>query len=115
MSNLLNRRVRGVRVVNLWAMGLLLVLVIALYLVKIFAGAERTDIAETQDQIADEQRRIGLLKAEIAFLERPDRIERLAERDLDEQPLSGKHEATLDQLPVIARQGQSAKLAEPAQ
>ena len=96
------RRVRGVPLINLWGVGVLLVLVIALYLVKIFGGAERADIASTETQIAQEERRIALLKAEVAFLARPERIQRLAEKGLDEQPISGKHDATLADLPRIA-------------
>ena len=101
-SGFFTRRVRGVRVVNLWGMGVLLILVFALYLVKTFAGSERADIATTESQIADEQRRIVLLKAEVAFLERPERIQHLAEQGLNAQPLSGHHEATLAALPAIA-------------
>ena len=38
IAALFTRRVRGVRLVNLWGAGLLLVLVLSLYLVKTFAG-----------------------------------------------------------------------------
>jgi hypothetical protein len=102
VAGFFTRRVRGVRVVNLWGMGVLLVLVLALYLVKIFGGAERSDIASTETQIADEQRRIALLQAEVAFLERPERIQRLAEQGLNAQPISGRHDAALTDLQQIA-------------
>lgn len=102
------RRVRGIRVINLWGVGLLLVLVLGLYLVKTFAGAERADIDRAEAQIADEQRRIRLLEAEVAFLEQPDRIQKLAEASLRVQPLSGKREMGVDNLPTVA-----AKPAEP--
>src|SRR5215831_16510719 len=104
VARFFTHRVRGVRLVNLWGMGVLLVLVIALYLVKIFGGTERADIAQTESQIADEQRRIALLKAEVAFLERPERIQRLAEQNLNAQPISGRHDATVGELPQIAHE-----------
>ena len=102
ISTLFTRRVRGIRLVNLWGAGLLLVLVIGLYLVKTFASGERADIASTEIQIADEQRKIRLLHAELAYLEQPGRIERLSSQYLGMQPISGKHETSVDSLEQIA-------------
>ena len=102
LSGLFTRRIRGVRLVNLWGAGLLLVLVIGLYLLKTFAGGERADIARAEIQINDEQRRIRLLNAEVAYLEQPTRIQRLAQDELKLQPASGKHEVNVESLPVIA-------------
>ena len=97
------RRVRGVRVINLWGAGVLLVLVLGLYLAKTFAGGERADIAQAEANIADEQHRIRLLRAEVSYLEQPERISRLSEQYLGLQPASGKHETTLAALPQLAR------------
>jgi cell division protein FtsL len=105
ISALFTRRVRGVRLVNLWGAGLLLVLVIGLYLIKTFAGGERADIARTELQIADEQRRIRLLQAEVAFLEQPSRIEHLSEQYLGLQPETGKQDVQEGNLERIARAG----------
>ena len=103
IASLFSRRVRGVRLVNLWFAGLLLVLVVTLYLLKTFAGGERADIASTEMQIADEQRKIRLLHAELAYLEQPARIEHLSEQYLGMKPASGKHETTVDSLGQIVR------------
>ena len=102
------RRIRGVPLINLWGIGVLLVLVLALYLVKTFGAGERADIASTETQIAQEERRIALLKAEVAFLQRPERIQRLAEQNLNAQPISGRHDATLGELPQIASRDPAA-------
>lgn len=107
LSALFARRFRGVRLVNLWGGGVLLVLVVALYLIKILAGGQRADIAHTEAAIADEQRQIRLLQAEVAYLERPNRIERLSERYLGLQPQSGKQEAEVGELQQIAQGGLS--------
>ena len=103
ISSLFSRRIRGVRLVNLWGAGLLLVLVVALYLLKTFAGDERADIASTEMQIAGEQRKIRLLHAELAYLEQPARIGHLSEQYLGMKPASGKHETTVDSLGQIVR------------
>ena len=113
LAALFTRRVRGVRLVNLWGAGLLLVLVLGLYLVKTFAGGERAAIASTEFQIADEQHKIRLLHAEVAYLEQPGRIERLSEQYLGMQPASGRHETSVDDLGQIARAADpKAKTAE---
>ena len=113
VSGFFTHRVRGVRMVNLWGMGVLLVLVIALYLVKTFGGAERADIASTESQIVGEQRRIALLKAEVAFLERPERIGRLAEQGFNAQPIAGRHDASVGELPDIAHAPAAAPAKPP--
>ena len=102
LAALFTRRVRGVRLVNVWGAGLLLVLVVGLYLAKTLAGGERADIATTEMQIADEQRRIRLLHAELAYLEQPARLERLSEQYLGLQPVNGKRETSVDGLQQIA-------------
>jgi hypothetical protein len=114
ITALFTRRVRGVRLVNLWGVGLLLVLVIGLYLVKTFAGGERADIASTEQQIADEQHRIRLLHAELAYLEQPVRIERLSEQYLGFEPISGKQETTVADLAQIAHAGDADPKAPAA-
>ena len=105
----LNRRYRGIRVINLWGAGLLLVLVVGLYLAKTFAGGERADIAQTEASIADEQRRIRLLQAEVSYLEQPERISRLSEQYLGLQPASGKRETAPANLGQLAHADGAAK------
>lgn len=114
LGALFTKRVRGVRLVNLWGAGLLLVLVVTLYLLKTFAGGERADIASTEMQIADEQRKIRLLHAELAYLEQPARIEHLSEQYLGMKPASGKHETTLDGLGQVVRTPAPTPTATPA-
>ena len=108
VATLFRRRLRGVRLVNLVGAALLLVLVVSLYLLKTFAGGETTDIARTESQIVDEHQRIRVLRAEVAYLEQPARIERLSEQYLGLQPASGKREATPDQLPGLVQQQYAA-------
>ncbi len=110
-------RLRGVRIVELSALALLLVVVLSVYLGKAGAGRERSDIADIQTQIDDEHQRVELLKAEVAHLEQPGRLERLSETYLGMAPVSPKHEITPQGLAQAAQSAQvtpSGK-ASPAQ
>jgi cell division protein FtsL len=101
--NWLNRRVRGFRLVDLVALGLLTVLILGVYLAKTIAGGERAKIASVERQIDGEKARIRLLQAEVSHLEQPARIERLSETYLGMAPVSFKREASADELPDLAR------------
>jgi len=101
--NWLNRRVRGFRLVDLIALGLLTALILGVYLAKTVAGGERAKIASVERQIGEEKARIRLLQAEVSHLEQPARIERLSETYLGMAPTALKRQADVDQLPELAR------------
>ena len=101
--NWLNRRVRGFRLVDLVAVGLLTVLILGVYLAKTIAGGERAKIASVDRQIVAEKARIRLLQAEVSHLEQPARIERLSETYLGLAPVGERREADLNDLPDLAR------------
>ena len=96
------RRVRGVRVVDLMAGAVLLVLALGSYAFKTMAEAQGAGAADIQSQINQEERRIRLLKAEISHLEAPARIEGLATQYLGMAAPDAKHEITEADLPRIA-------------
>ena len=102
LSAIFDRRVRGFRVVELVCLIILLVLVLGVYMAKTFAGRERAQIASVEQKIADEKVRIRLLKAEVAFLEQPSRIEKLAQ-DQHLEPIKPERETTEDALIDVAR------------
>ena len=102
MNWLLNRRVRGFRLIDLVAFSVLCALILGVYLAKTIAGRERTEIARIDRQIDDEKARIRLLQAEVSHLEEPQRIERLSEAYLGLAPASMKRQAELAQLPQLA-------------
>jgi hypothetical protein len=114
IAGVFTRRVRGVRLVEVWAIGLLAVLVFGVYLTKTFAGREAAEISRTQAQIEEEQTRIRLLKAEVAYLEQPERIERLSQAYLHLEPLSGKRETDAEGLADIVRRPQPQAAPAPA-
>jgi cell division protein FtsL len=96
--SLLDRKVRGFRLVDLVAAGLLIVLILGVYLAKTMAGRERAEIASAERQIADEKARIRLLQAEVAHLEEPARLEHLSQAYLGLAPVSIKHDVTPEGL-----------------
>ena len=110
--SLLDRRVRGFRLVDVVALGLLTVLILGVYLAKTVAGRERAEIARTERQIEAEKARIRLLTAEVSHLEQPARVERLATAYLGLAPVSVKRETTVDGLTEAARNG--AAVSAPA-
>jgi cell division protein FtsL len=98
-----DRRVRGFRIVEVGALGVLLVLILAVYLAKTGAGDKRADIERVQDQIADEQSQIRILRAEVATLEQPERLEALSARYLGLAPISARREVTPEGLRDVAQ------------
>jgi len=103
VSSLLDRRVRGFRLVDLIAAALLVALVLGVYLAKTMAGRERAEIARMDRQIDEEHARIRLLQAEVAHLEEPARLERLSAAYLGMAPVSIKRDVGPDGLADIAR------------
>jgi cell division protein FtsL len=102
---LLSERVRGFRIVDLLALAIVLVLAFGVYAVKTLAGAQSADAADVQRQIVQEERRVRLLKAEIAHLDDPSRIERLSTQYLGMAPVDPKRDASPDALALIAAGG----------
>jgi len=107
--SLLDRRIRGFRLVDLVALGLLVVIILGVYLAKTIAGRERAEIATIERQIKAEKTRIRLLQAEVAHLEQPGRIERLSVSYLKMEPVPANREATVDQIIDLARAGPAPK------
>ncbi len=96
------QRVRGVRVLDLMAGAVLLVLALGSYAFKTMAEAQGAGAADIQTQINQEERRIRLLKAEISHLEAPSRMEGLATQYLGMAAPDAKHEITAADLPRVA-------------
>lgn len=112
MINLFERR-RGFRVVELVTVGFLVLVVLVVYLTKAAAGREGARLAQVNSQIRDEERRLKLLRAELAYLEQPRRLERLAVTYLDLQPVSPKRETQLSGLVDVAHSVPPARAPAP--
>ena len=108
-----DRRLRGFRLVELIAFGCLTALVIGLYLAKAGGGSEGARIADTDRQLLAEQRRVRALRAELAYLESPERLERLSQAYLGLQPVAAKRETPPEGLSEIARRPDPAPAPKP--
>jgi cell division protein FtsL len=97
--SLITLRFWGFRLLDVIGLGLLIALILSVYLAKTIAGRERTEIASVERQIVEEQQRIRLLQAEVAHLERPDRLERLSVSYLNLAPIQAARETTPEDLP----------------
>lgn len=108
------RRVRGFRLLDLVGALLLVVIILGVYLAKTMAGRERAEIATVERQIKAEKARIRLLQAEVAHLEQPGRIERLAVTYLKMEAVPANREAAAEQLGVLATAGPAPKSKAPS-
>jgi hypothetical protein len=105
VASVLSGRVRGFRVLDLAALVLCLALALTVYAFKTSAGRERTDITDVESQIRDESRQVRLLKAEVARLESPARMERLAATYANQAPVAARQEIAPEALPDVAQTG----------
>jgi len=94
-------KVRGVRWVEIIGVLLVAAMIFSVYLAKAAAARTGSDIADLERQIADNPRRVRLLRAEVARLERPARLEALS-RDAGLVPVDVHRVATEDRLPTLA-------------
>lgn len=108
------KKVRGFRLLDLIGVGLLVVIILGVYLAKTMAGRERAEIASVERQIAAEKARIRLLQAEVAHLEQPGRIERLAVTYLRMETVPANREASAEQLIDLAQKGPAPKSEAPS-
>jgi hypothetical protein len=109
--HLLSARFRGFRVLNLLALTVLLVIALGSYALKTFAGAQDAGAAGIEDQIVQEQRRVRMLKAEIARLGAPQRVADLSRQYLGLAPGDAKHDIAAEALPAAVS---AANAAAPA-
>jgi hypothetical protein len=111
LSGVFTRRFRGFRVIDLMALSLVFVLALGSYVFTTLAGAQSADTAGVQGQIVQEEKRIRLLKAELAHLEGPGRIERLSTQYLGMAPVDPKRETTPEALAQVAMSATAAPKA----
>lgn len=95
---ILEQRTLGFRTIDVILFVFLLVLILGVYLAKTMAGGERGQIAAAERRIAQERESIGLLSAEVAHLERPERLAALARAYGALGPVSSSREISVQGL-----------------
>ncbi|CAN5143645.1 cell division protein FtsL [soil metagenome] len=108
------RRLRGFRVVDLCALACLVVLATGVYAFKADAGRESARIKDVDLAIAEQNRQVRLLQAEIAHLEQPERLERLSGGYLGLRPADARREAPVEGLGELAHRVEPAHLPTQA-
>jgi len=104
-SAVLFSRVRGFRVLDLAATVIVLALALTVYAFKTSAGAERANIADIEDKIADERVQVRLLQDQVTRLENPARLEDRATRFAGLAPIGAKQEVAPEALAQVAGPG----------
>lgn len=87
------------RFLHVLAIAALIGSAVYVYSVKYRTIYASEQLVKTRHQIAREQDAINLLRAEYAHLARPDRVQGLADKQLDMQPLALNQIVTPDALP----------------
>ncbi len=94
-------KVRGVRWVEIIGVLLVAAMVFSVYVAKAAAARESARISDLERQIGDNGQRVRLLRAEVARLEQPARLEALS-RGAGLGPVDVHRQATEDSLPTLA-------------
>ena len=105
-------KVRGVRWVEIIGVLLVAAMVFSVYLAKAAAAREGAQIASYERQIAENGQRVRLLRAEVARLEQPGRLEELS-RSAGLGPVDVHRQATEQNLPNLAPVPEPAPVAAP--
>jgi len=94
-------KVRGVRWVEIIGLMLVAAMIFSVYLAKAAAASESARIASLERQITQNGQRVRLLRAEVARLEQPGRLEALS-RAAGLEPVDVHRQATEASLPALA-------------
>ncbi|MFN3930294.1 MAG: cell division protein [Brevundimonas sp.] len=94
-------KVRGVRWVEIIGLMLVAAMIFSVYLAKAAAAGQGARIASLERQITQNGQRVRLLRAEVARLEQPGRLEALS-RGAGLGPVDVHRQATVASLPELA-------------
>ncbi len=100
-KRLFDWKIRGVRWVEIIGVMLVAAMIFSVYVAKAAAAREGGRISEIEQQISDNGRRVRLLRAEVAKLEQPARLEALS-RQAGLGPVDVRRRADEDSLTRLA-------------
>jgi hypothetical protein len=86
----------------------------ALYWAKAEAQSAREHVIQLQNEVDIQRRAVRLLEAELAWMERPDRLEATARNKLGLTPVTAQSTASIDDLDQIAPLRVAAPKSAPA-
>lgn len=106
----------SLRITALVYMACFAALSMGLYLVKYTVQDVQRNVVELKADLGQEKESLHLLNAEWAYLNRPDRLQKLADRHLDMIPLDSRQIEEISVLPAAATVGEdtmSHGMAQP--
>jgi hypothetical protein len=101
LNRLFAWKVRGIRCIEIIGVLLVAAMIFSVYLAKAAAAREGAEIADLERQIGENGQRVRLLKAEVARLEQPGRLEALS-RGAGLGPVDMKRQASEANLAHLA-------------
>ena len=113
MVRLFEMKVRGVRWVEIIGVGLVAVMIVSVYAAKAAAARESSRIAQLEQEISANNQRVRLLRAEVARLEQPARLESLS-RQAGLSPTDVHRQAEADKLAQLKSGAAKPAAAAPA-
>ena len=100
LQRLFDWKVRGVRWIEIIGVALVAVMIVSVYAAKAAAARESSRIAQLEQDIRENGQRVRLLRAEVARLEQPARLENLS-RQIGMGPVEIHRQAEEAQLPEL--------------
>jgi len=97
LQRLFDWKIRGVRWIEIIGVALVAVMIVSVYAAKAAAARESARIAQLEREIRDNGQRVRLLRAEVARLEQPARLENLS-RQIGLVPVDVRRQAQEGQL-----------------
>lgn len=114
LQRLFDWKVRGVRWIEIIGVALVAIMIVSVYAAKAAAARESSRIAQLEQDIRENGQRVRLLRAEVARLEQPARLEALS-RQIGMAPVDVHRQAKEAQLtelkPVPAQASTAASTA----
>lgn len=112
LQRLFDWKIRGVRWIEIIGVTLVAVMIVSVYAAKAAAARESSRIAELERDIRENRQRVRLLRAEVARLEQPARLENLS-RQIGMAPVDVRRQADEAQLPHLKSAAAPASPAQP--
>ena len=113
LQRLFDWKVRGVRWVEIIGVVLVAIMIVSVYAAKAAAARESSRIAQIEQDIRENGQRVRLLRAEVARLEQPARLESLS-RQIGMAPVDVHRQAGEDQLTALKPAADAKPAAAPA-
>ena len=113
LQRLFDWKVRGVRWVEIIGVALVSIMIVSVYAAKAAAARESRRIAQLEQDIRENGQRVRLLRAEVARLEQPARLESLS-RQAGLSPTDVHRQAEADKLAQLKSGAAKPAAAAPA-